>query len=186
MFSSYRSKFEAAEDHANLDRMRAALNAARSATRRDECGLCTIRGSRGYVSTWGDGQTWSMTVILGTTPRWTWAKRRLAAFPGLAQVSQDGDTEGVVRLMRMPMQAEAAEIRRIAGLRQSRRSPPIGTRFASTKGGGSRRPCAQSDLPTTPLAGSFRGDSSTANPAAEARETARDRPAERPHDGGDA
>ena len=42
--------------------MREALKAAHNAMRRDECRLWTIRGSRGYASTWGDEQTWMLAV----------------------------------------------------------------------------------------------------------------------------
>ena len=44
----------------------------------------------------------------------------MASFPGLAQLTQDGDEEGVFRLMHLPTPEEAAEIRRAAGVRQSR------------------------------------------------------------------
>ena len=59
-------------------------------------------GSRGYVSTWGDGLTWMMVINSVAPRRWTFIKQNLAAFPGLAQVTQDGDGEGVIRLMRLP------------------------------------------------------------------------------------
>ncbi len=132
---SYKSKAAATDDRACLDRMHAALNAAHNAVRRDECRLWTIRGSRGYVSTWGDGQTW-MLVVNSETPRhWAFVKQRMAAFPGLAQVTQDGDDEGVLRLMRLPTPEEAAEIRRVAGIRQTATSTPTGRRFTRPKTG---------------------------------------------------
>ena len=119
MTSSYKSRAEATDDRACLELMREALNAAHNAVRLDECRLWTVRGSRGYVSTWGDGQTWMLAVGSKTPRHWTFAKQRMAAFPGLAQVTQDGDDEGVLRLMRLPTPEEAAEIRRAAGIRQS-------------------------------------------------------------------
>jgi hypothetical protein len=133
MTSAYKSRAESTADGACLGLMREALNAAHNAVRLDECRLWTVRGSRGYVSTWGDGQTWMLAVGSKTPRHWTFAKQRIAAFPGLAQVTQDGDEEGVLRLMRLPTPEEAAEIRRMAGIRQP--STSIGRRFSPTKTG---------------------------------------------------
>ena len=94
-----------------------------------------VRGGRGYISTWGDGQTWMLAVGSKTPRHWTFAKQRLAAFPGLAQLTQDGDDEGVFRLMRLPTPEEAAEVRRAAGVRQSPSSPSAGRRFTPAKTG---------------------------------------------------
>ena len=135
MTSSYKSRAEATDDRACLGLMREALNAAHNAVRLDECRLWTVRGSRGYVSTWGDGQTWMLAVGSKTPRHWTFAKQRMAAFPGLAQLTQDGDEEGVFRLMRLPTPEEAAEIRRAAGIRQSKPSPSAGRRFTRAKTG---------------------------------------------------
>ena len=129
MTSSYKSRAETTDDRACLGLMREALNAAHNAVRLDECRLWTVRGSRGYVSTWGDGQTWMLAVGSKTPRHWTFAKQRMASFPGLAQLTQDGDEEGVFRLMRLPTPEEAAEIRRAAGVRQSPSSPSAGRRF---------------------------------------------------------
>jgi hypothetical protein len=134
MTSSYKSRAEATDDRACLELMREALNAAHNAVRLDECRLWTVRGSRGYASTWGDGQTWMLAVGSKTPRHWTFAKQRLASFPGLAQLTQDGD-EGVFRLMRLPTPEEAAEIRRAAGIRQSKPSPSAGRRFTPAKTG---------------------------------------------------
>ena len=135
MTSSYKSRAEATDDRACLELMREALNAAHNAVRLDECRLWTVRGSRGYVSTWGDGQTWMLAVGSKTPRHWTFAKQRMAAFPGLAQLTQDGDEEGVFRLMRLPTPEEAAEIRRAAGIRQSPGSTSAGRRFTPAKTG---------------------------------------------------
>jgi hypothetical protein len=133
--ASYKSRAEATDDRACLGLMREALNAAHNAVRLDECRLWTVRGSRGYVSTWGDGQTWMLAVDSKTPRHWTFAKQPLTAFPGLVQLTQDGDAEGVFRLMRLPTPKEAAEIRRLIGIRQSRPSPSAGRRFTPAKTG---------------------------------------------------
>jgi hypothetical protein len=146
----YKSKIAATADRACLDRLHVALNAAHSAMRRDECRLWTICGSRGYGATWGDGQTWMVVVNSATPRRWTFIKQRMAAFPGLSQVTQDGDDEGVFRLMRLPTPQEAAEIRHVIGIRQTNPSPPIGRRFTPPKTGDTAAPvrfseCAASE-----------------------------------------
>ena len=132
---SYKSKSAATADRACLARLHAALNAAHNAVRLDECRLWTVRGSRGYVSTWGDGESWMLAVGSQTPRHWTFAKQRMASFPGLALLTQDGDEEGVFRLMRLPTPEEATEIRRLIGIRQSRPSPPIGRPFTRAKTG---------------------------------------------------
>ena len=132
---SYKTKAAAIADRACLARLHAALNAAHNAVRRDECRLWTVRGSRGYVSTWGDGQTWLLAVGSRTPRHWTFAKQRMASFPGLAQITQDGDDEGVFRLMRPLTPEEAAEVRHAAGIRQSPGSPSAGRRFTPAKTG---------------------------------------------------
>jgi hypothetical protein len=77
-----------------------------------------------------------MLAVCSKTPRhWSFAKQRMAPSPGLAEVTQDGDEEGVFRLMRLPTPEEAAEIRRAAGIRQTATSPPLGTRFTCAKTG---------------------------------------------------
>ena len=135
MTSSYKSRAEAADDRARLGLMRETLNAAHNAVRLDECRLWTIQGSRGFASTWGDSQTWMLAVGSKTPRHWTFAKQRMASFPGLAQLTQDGDDEDVLRLMRLPTPEEAAEIRRAAGIRQSKPSPSPGRRFTPAKTG---------------------------------------------------
>ena len=132
---SYKSKAAATADRHRLARLHAALNAAHNAVRLDECRLWTVRGSRGYVSTWGDGESWMLAVGSKTPRHWTFAKQRMASFPGLAQVTQDGDAEGVFRLMRLPPPEEAAEIRRAAAIRQSNPTPSAERRFIPAKTG---------------------------------------------------
>ena len=143
---SYKSKAAATTDRACLARLHAALNAAHNAVRLDECRLWTVRGSRGYVSTWGDGQTWMLAVGSKTPRHWTFAKQRMASFPGLAQLTQDGDEEGVFRLMRMPTPEEAAEIRRAVGIRH-KPSSSTGRCFIRAKPGDRATSMRQNERP---------------------------------------
>ena len=87
-----------------------------------------VQGRRGSAATWGDGETWMLVIRCRSALAWTWAKKRLA----FAEVTQDGDDEGVLRLHRLPSPAEAAEIRDILGIWQTR-PPEIALRFASLK-----------------------------------------------------
>ena len=97
-----------------MEAFQAALNASPSTLRRDQAGLWILRGSRGYASSWGDGRSWQLIPESVSARRWTSYKNRLA----FCEILQDGDTEGVLRLERMPTAAEAAEIRDILGLRK--------------------------------------------------------------------
>lgn len=126
---TYKSKLDEAFDCEFLELMRSALYASNSSRKRDEYGLWTIAGSRGYVSTWGDRKTWGMTVDSVTPRRWTSIKQHMAEFHDLAVVTQDGDADGVFRLMRLPNRDEAKAIRKISGIRVAPISMPIGRRY---------------------------------------------------------
>jgi hypothetical protein len=118
MINSYRSAEEANRDKARVVELLDALSASPSRFHRDECGAWIISGRPGcHVSTWGDGGGWLLVV----TPErelsklaWTWVKRRLA----FADLTQDGDGEGCLRLARLPTAAEAEEIRDVLGIRK--------------------------------------------------------------------
>jgi hypothetical protein len=103
-----------------------ALNAAKAAMRRDECGLWVLKGSRGYVSAWGDGKSYLLYVVCRSGQHWTYTKKRLA----FAEVTQDGDEEGCFRMRRLPTEDEARVIRDTTGIRATR-PPPM--KFISTK-----------------------------------------------------
>jgi hypothetical protein len=109
-------------DKAQLNLLHTVLNAAKAARRQDECGLWTIKGQRGYVSTWGDDKTWMIFVAGRSARHWTSIKKRLTACR--AVITQDGDNEGVARLMKLPDAKRAAELRDIIGIRQTRDAPP--------------------------------------------------------------
>jgi hypothetical protein len=114
MANTYPSAAAAAEDKARMEAFQAALNASPSTLRRDQAGLWILRGSRGYVSSWGGVNAWQLIPESVSARRWSSYKSRLA----FCQVTQDGDTEGVLRLDRLPTAEEAVEIREILGLRK--------------------------------------------------------------------
>ena len=82
--------------------------------RREEDGCWTNGGRRGAIQTWGDGRTWVVHVRCRSRQHWTFTKRRLT----FMTVTQDGDEEGCLRLLRLPISEEAAAIRDVMGLRK--------------------------------------------------------------------
>jgi hypothetical protein len=112
---TYKNSELAGVDKAELEKLMIALAVSDSTLRRNEDGLWVLRGSRGYVSTWGDGASWALTFTDEVSPlQWTWHKKRLA----FCTVTQDGDIDGVLRLARLPGASEAAAIREVFGLRK--------------------------------------------------------------------
>jgi hypothetical protein len=113
---TYPDRDEERNDREQQERLLAALDASPSQLRRDECGSWVIAGRRGAIHTWGDGKTWGAHVIGRSTRHWTMIKRRLA----FMTVTQDGDEEGCLRLLRLPTQDEATLIRDALLLRKRR------------------------------------------------------------------
>jgi hypothetical protein len=110
---TYRNNAGAGVDKADLGTLMVTLNASPSCLRRDDAGLWILRGSRGYVSTWGDGVSWQLVVF--TARQWNFRRDVLAAF---AEVTWDGDTYGCLLLRRLPTVDEADVIRDILGIRK--------------------------------------------------------------------
>lgn len=102
------------QDRAELETLLDALNGAKNAIRRDECGDWTIAGSRGTIRAC-DGKYY-VYIPSGSAKAWTYAKKLLASF---ATPSQDGDEEGILLLSRMPDADEAETLRSYIGLRQT-------------------------------------------------------------------
>lgn len=103
-------------DKTQQERLLAALDAAPSQLRRDECGSWVISGGRGAIHTWGDGKTWVVYVVGRSTRHWTMIKRRLS----FMTVTQDGDEEGCFRLFALPTPEQANLIRDALLLRKRR------------------------------------------------------------------
>lgn len=101
-------------DKASLKRLLDALRGAGNSLRLDECGDWRIRGRCGHIAAWGDGETWSLYVQCRSSRHWTATKQRL----DFCRVMQDGDDEGVLRLMALPAPEQAAAIRKALGIRQ--------------------------------------------------------------------
>lgn len=138
---TYRNSAEADADRSQQFELLRAIGGQDRALRRDECGAWTIRGKYGRIYTWGDvGRTsWSLCVICPTNRAWAGAKRRLS----FCAVTQDCDTEGVLRLTAAPTAAQAKELRAVLGLRKRREYDPAalqrlrasaGRAFAASRG----------------------------------------------------
>jgi hypothetical protein len=108
---TYRTKAAAEVDKVQQQALLTALQGWQRGLRRDKCNAWAIMGSHGLILTWGDGKSWVIFVGRG----WRSAKRRMAGF---ASVTQSGDTEGCMKLDRLPTAEEAAIIRDVIGLRK--------------------------------------------------------------------
>lgn len=102
------------QDRAELETLLDALNGAKNAIKRDECGDFVIAGSRGTVRAC-DGKYYAY-IPCRSAATWKNAKKKLAS---LATPSQDGDQEGILLLSRMPDTDEAETLRSYIGLRQT-------------------------------------------------------------------
>jgi len=89
-----------------------SLSVSQGRLRRDPCGDWIIGGSRGHVLT--DGINAFAYLPAGTARRWEKAKRVLS----FMAVTQDGDTEGILKLRAMPTSPQAAVLRKVIGLRK--------------------------------------------------------------------
>jgi hypothetical protein len=129
-----------------------ALSVSRANLRRDQCGHWNICGRRGHVST--DGTAFYVHPWTTTKRRWEAAK----AILGLV-ATQDGDTEGVLRLDDPPSEALAETLRRLLGLRKSvrpsdkQRATLARFHFRRDNDGVSDRFIAVTEAPATHLAG---------------------------------
>jgi hypothetical protein len=106
------------QDRAELETLLTALNGAKNAIQRDQCGDWTIKGSRGTIRAC-DGKFY-VYIPSGSPQAWTWAKKLLTTF---TIPSQDGDDEGILTLDHMPTETEAETLRDYIGLRQTRDIP---------------------------------------------------------------
>jgi hypothetical protein len=94
-----------------LIRLAESLSVSQGRIRRDLCGDWVIVGTRGHVLT--DGTAAFAYLPAGTARRWEKAKSIL----NFLSPTQDGDTEGILRLDGMPTPEQAKVIRKLLGFR---------------------------------------------------------------------
>jgi hypothetical protein len=110
-----------------------SLRVSKGRLRRDPCGDWVIVGTRGHFLT--DGISAFAYVPAGTARRWEKAKRIL----NFMAVTQDGDEEGILKLLEMPTTAQAAALRKLLGLRKAsplsheRRAALVSVGFSQAK-----------------------------------------------------
>jgi hypothetical protein len=111
-----------AAQRAALLKLIPALGCRDAALRRDECGDPVIAGKHGHIyavcgSLPEPGKPGFMAyVCCETGMAWTYAKKALS----FAQLTNDGDDEGVLFLGRLPLKSEAEMIRRYCGILKKR------------------------------------------------------------------
>jgi hypothetical protein len=99
-----------------------ALNASPACLRRDDCSDWRISGRAGHLyairGTIDRPKAPGFSIFVSRdTPRgWTAAKAKL----GFAQLTNDGDAEGMLFLDRLPTASEAEAIRSVCGIRKRR------------------------------------------------------------------
>lgn len=99
------------EDKAYLVKLIKALDVSLKRLKRDGCNDWNIVGIRGHIST--DQEYWYLYIECETNKKWTYTKKHLA----FMEVHQDGDSEGILKLSRMPFREEARTVRKVIGLR---------------------------------------------------------------------
>jgi hypothetical protein len=107
-------------ERADLEVLLGVLHGAKISLRRDDSGDWNIIGGRGRIVCCNGSFT--ITIDLRSSRRWRSARRALASFTTCVQ---DGDGEGVLRIDHLPSVDEAARLRDVIGLRQTRPSPVI-------------------------------------------------------------
>ena len=107
-------------DRADLAVFLNAVNGAKNALKRDECGDWIIIGTRGTIRACNG--TFSVFVAGRSRRHWYFVKKALAGF---CRITHDGDDEGVLRLTRLPAGEEIVRLRHVIGLRQTGPAPAI-------------------------------------------------------------
>ncbi|MFK4561889.1 hypothetical protein ABIF94_002488 [Bradyrhizobium ottawaense] len=103
-----------AADRAKLAAFAATMGASKTSLKRDACGDWTITGLIGHIST--DGSEIYAHLSCSRARAWTSAKSRLS----FATLSQDGDTEGVLKIDRSLMAGQAETLRTTLRIRKAR------------------------------------------------------------------
>ncbi|UPK17596.1 hypothetical protein [Bradyrhizobium sp. 131] len=103
-----------AADRAKLAAFAATIGAARTSLKRDACGDWILIGLTGHVST--NSAALYAVITCASARAWNNAKSRLS----FATVTQDGDTEGVLRLDLPLTSADAETVRTTLRIRKAR------------------------------------------------------------------
>lgn len=107
-----RAQVGRSEDKKLLQTLSDSLKTSYRRIKLDECGDWNIKGIKGHIFT--DGKFWYVFMNSDSTRKWINIKRALR----FMEVTQDGDTEGILRQEKMPTIYEAKNIRKVLGLRR--------------------------------------------------------------------
>lgn len=99
------------EDRNYLKKLAKALDISEKRIRLDEYQDWNIVGTRGKIFT--DCDYWYLFTQSETDRKWTFTKKHLS----FMEVHRDGDSEGILKLARMPFRDEAMTVRKVIGLR---------------------------------------------------------------------
>lgn len=110
-----RAQANRSEDKKYLRKLLKALDASESRLKVDECGDWNIVGLRGHIFT--DGNFWYLFVSPESVRKWNIIKKQLP----FMTLHQDGDDEGILKCDRMPFLVEAMEIRKVIGIRPTKK-----------------------------------------------------------------
>ena len=95
--STYRTRDDERDDRQQQEKLLAALDAAPSQLRRDECGWWIIGGQHGAIHTWGDGRSWLACLRCRSKQHWTFASNGdllIVSSAAGVLLRQRADTEG--------------------------------------------------------------------------------------------
>lgn len=103
------------KDRAYLKKLCKALDVSENRLKEDEYNDWNIVGLRGHIFT--DQEYWYLFTSPESVRKWNITKRQLS----FMEVSQDGDDEGILRCNRMPSRFEAMEVRKVIGVRPTKK-----------------------------------------------------------------
>lgn len=107
-----RAQTDRLEDKRYLRELSETLEISYQRIKLDECGDWNIYGRKGKIFT--DTEAWYVYFCCSSKRSWSNLKARLK----FMEVSQDGDEEGVLNLLRMPFKNEVEKLRKEVGLRK--------------------------------------------------------------------
>ena len=110
-----RAQANRSEDKKYLRKLLKALDVSESRLKVDECGDWNITGLRGHIFT--DGDSWYLFVSPESVRKWNIIKKQLS----FMVPHQDGHDEGILKCDRMPFLTEALEVRKVIGVRPTKK-----------------------------------------------------------------
>lgn len=108
-------KLDHKADKDYLKKLSKALDSSEGRIKKDDYGYWNIVGTRGHISTETD--YWYLYTSPESVRKWNIIKNQLS----FMELHQDGDDEGILRCARMPFRDEAREVRKVIGIRPTKK-----------------------------------------------------------------